>query len=642
MHTAQPQPRRLPGAAVPLTLALLLGLAVPAQAQHEWDTWGMGSDTCVRNANYSLSYVASDGRAGTLVHFDAAGPRLAGPSGNAATSAISDAQGRLLFHSNGRYVYDRLGRVMPNGARLSVNKEDAAAQVLMSRASAICPVPGHADQYYLFYYRGAAWPDPTDTLSVRPVLTYAVVDMRLNGGYGAVVRRDVRLLQPNSLKLALLRHPNQRDYWLVTTAYPARGYLSYRIDPTGIAATPVASLAGEAAYANGFVMRASPDGQFLVSEGTLPYDETPGRIRVQHGLYRYDFDGFSGRLSRETLLHEAAPFYQPQLDVRRYDRYSYLQFFDGASFSPNGRVLYTVEELYQPDPLAGPGAAMLAATAVCQYNLQQPTDEAVRLSRRELLLSRIGVDDYGGYFDAQLAPDSTLWVFDSATLPNTTYRDPLCGGPKAVTVIRYPNQVGPACGVARQAFRLGPRIVWSNQLPNLVVNMLYPPTGLLAQVGCGADSVRLWANSQQTGPAGRWDFGDPASGAANYAAGYVGTHRYARAGTYAVRLTYPSGRVLTREVQVPTGAADFTQANVFTPNGDGLNDAFWPVLGGAGLPDARLRVFSRWGQLVYEMAAPLPRWDGAAAAAGEYFYALDFTDCQGQAQRRHGVVTLVR
>jgi gliding motility-associated-like protein len=48
--------------------------------------------------------------------------------------------------------------------------------------------------------------------------------------------------------------------------------------------------------------------------------------------------------------------------------------------------------------------------------------------------------------------------------------------------------------------------------------------------------------------------------------------------------------------------------NTFTPNGDGLNDVFIPV--GKNIADFTLRVFDRWGELLYETSDLNMGWDG--------------------------------
>ena len=52
----------------------------------------------------------------------------------------------------------------------------------------------------------------------------------------------------------------------------------------------------------------------------------------------------------------------------------------------------------------------------------------------------------------------------------------------------------------------------------------------------------------------------------------------------------------------------FGMPNVFTPNGDGLNDIFKPVL--FGVYDYALTIFSRWGEQVFITTDPATGWDG--------------------------------
>ena len=49
-------------------------------------------------------------------------------------------------------------------------------------------------------------------------------------------------------------------------------------------------------------------------------------------------------------------------------------------------------------------------------------------------------------------------------------------------------------------------------------------------------------------------------------------------------------------------------ANVFTPNGDSLNDAWIPTM--AFVKDIQLKVFDRWGSLVWQSGDKKSRWQG--------------------------------
>lgn len=59
--------------------------------------------------------------------------------------------------------------------------------------------------------------------------------------------------------------------------------------------------------------------------------------------------------------------------------------------------------------------------------------------------------------------------------------------------------------------------------------------------------------------------------------------------------------------------------NIFSPNGDGINDEFY-IEGWQGFPGSRLEVFNRWGTLVYENDNYQSNWKGDDLAEGTYYY----------------------
>ncbi|MFC2107658.1 gliding motility-associated C-terminal domain-containing protein, partial [Bacteroidota bacterium] len=70
--------------------------------------------------------------------------------------------------------------------------------------------------------------------------------------------------------------------------------------------------------------------------------------------------------------------------------------------------------------------------------------------------------------------------------------------------------------------------------------------------------------------------------------------------------------------------------NVFTPNGDGYNDYLTPFPESlASIESIDLKIFNRWGKVVYETNDPMINWDGKnfrngiECAAGVYFYVCD-------------------
>ena len=84
--------------------------------------------------------------------------------------------------------------------------------------------------------------------------------------------------------------------------------------------------------------------------------------------------------------------------------------------------------------------------------------------------------------------------------------------------------------------------------------------------------------------------------------------------------------------------------NVFSPNGDGHNDLF--VVEGSGLNEFNIKVFDRWGQLIFESEDQNISWDGLHNGkqlnTAVFAYTLTFTDNLGDQQVMSGNVTLIK
>jgi len=85
--------------------------------------------------------------------------------------------------------------------------------------------------------------------------------------------------------------------------------------------------------------------------------------------------------------------------------------------------------------------------------------------------------------------------------------------------------------------------------------------------------------------------------------------------------------------------------NVFTPNGDGVNDLF--VVDNHGMGTLNMLIFNRWGAKVYEWNATQTAWDGTAldgedVADGVYFYILTAKGEDGHPYEERGNITLIR
>lgn len=88
--------------------------------------------------------------------------------------------------------------------------------------------------------------------------------------------------------------------------------------------------------------------------------------------------------------------------------------------------------------------------------------------------------------------------------------------------------------------------------------------------------------------------------------------------------------------------------SAFTPNSDGLNDLFFPYISLAGLRDYELRIYNRWGNLVFRTVHLHQGWNGTMydgttrAPIGTYVYKFTFNDGDGENHKYSGQVTIVR
>lgn len=121
------------------------------------------------------------------------------------------------------------------------------------------------------------------------------------------------------------------------------------------------------------------------------------------------------------------------------------------------------------------------------------------------------------------------------------------------------------------------------------------------------------------------------------------------AGTYSVTLTNKCGTA-TDEVKINFIPCDPkpTFANAFSPNGDGNNDRFRPVVSRGLMLGYELRIYTRWGQLIYADADPKKGWDGTLhggprANVGTYIWWVTYRkEANGAPTVLSGIVNVLR
>jgi gliding motility-associated-like protein len=139
-----------------------------------------------------------------------------------------------------------------------------------------------------------------------------------------------------------------------------------------------------------------------------------------------------------------------------------------------------------------------------------------------------------------------------------------------------------------------------------------------------------------------WDFGDNTTSTVTDP-----THQYNKTGLYKVCLTaynaYQCPSTLCK--QVPTEVMPILGLPTgFSPNGDGENDILY--VRGAAIKTLDLKIYNRWGQLVFETTTQDKGWDGTFNGQPQpmeaYGYVLNASFIDGTSKTLKGNITLLR
>lgn len=240
-----------------------------------------------------------------------------GMSVDGQAAACSDSVGRLLFYTNGLRIFNRNRRLIQFGDTINPGplwiRLNQNPGVYLNYFGAQCiPAPGRRNCYYLFHH--AYKLGQGNTLLNTP-LYYTLIDMGANGGEGKVLEKNRIMIEGDLIQLALTKHANGRDWWLLVAQQSEHIYTRFLISDQGVS-VPIQQYTGfnfskpELASLCLF----SPDGTRYL------------RGDAENGCHLFDFNRCTGELSNYLLLPE---------------REAEGIFRMGASvFSPDSRFLY--------------------------------------------------------------------------------------------------------------------------------------------------------------------------------------------------------------------------------------------------------------------------------------------------------------
>jgi gliding motility-associated-like protein len=135
------------------------------------------------------------------------------------------------------------------------------------------------------------------------------------------------------------------------------------------------------------------------------------------------------------------------------------------------------------------------------------------------------------------------------------------------------------------------------------------------------------------------------NGASTGAAGvdfYINKLKSEDIARYAVMAVNSYGcHTLSKEYAIEEVSREFTIPNIFTPNGDGLNDYF-EIVGLEEFAETKLEVVNKNGVLVYSSKNYNNDWDGVGFASDIYYYTLTLKSHDGKTQTHRGFVHIKR
>jgi len=269
-------------------------------------------------------------------------------------ASASDAQGNLLFYTNGVTIWDKTHAVMANGNGLQ-------ADVSSTQACLIVKKPESLSNYYVF--------------SENHGLYYSEINMSFASGNGSVTVKNMTVFATGSEKLVGTRHCNGKDVWVVTHDYGNNNFRANLVTSSGINSTAIISSIGSiiGAFNDLGCMKISPNGKKI---GMALWNlSAPGSFEL------YDFNNSTGVVTNSVLLGNT--FTQPY----------------GCEFSPDSKKFYGSGaingSLVQWDLSSGVDATTIASQQLLSTSTQSTMGTMQLAPNGKIYIANVGQESLG-------------------------------------------------------------------------------------------------------------------------------------------------------------------------------------------------------------------------------------------------------
>lgn len=409
-------------------------------------------------------------------------------------SSICDTNGNLMFYTDGITVWNRNGFKMPKYN----NWWPLAGKVM----PLVCPRPGSDTLFYLFAVSDAANPYELQALPLK-LRKAGDIDEMIYPRPTGPNNFQKRLKTNCSMAVAGTGHCNRRDYWITT--YADHALYSFLVTDTGINTIPVVTPVPSSIIYDSTIQPGYSNLKFAANGEKLMIPDLGANQVVV-----YDFDNATGSFSNPVKLGAIAGY---QLEE--------------AELSPDGTKLYVGIKRSEND------GRPITYHEVAQYDLSLGSIPAIEGSHT--IVTPIADMEtcnratcFFVYRAMNVGPDGRLYVGMRYATRKTIPID------ETFSVIEAPNSPGLNCLYKKAALSIRVKYLFAGY--NYLRSESYPlrENGIAVQKeNCLDKPVRFDILFKKVDSV-RWDFGDPASGAANYSTSFSVEHSYPSAGAYKV------------------------------------------------------------------------------------------------------------
>ncbi len=291
------------------------------------------------------------------------------------TSSIANTKGQLQFYTDGITIYNKDGVIMKSVIPGDTAYKPLGGSSTSTQSALIVPKPTCRGCEYLYYVY------TTSEVRGTKVLTYSVVDMRENKGKGAIVARNIPVVNQSTERSTSVRNDKDTTYWVITHDYGGNTFRVYHLTKGETAGQQTFNLGmpqDTVTKAEGYI-KVGPADTTSAGKSTRPMAMVvPGPPRNYVELY--NFDDATGKISGP---------------VRRIDLGPYPPKAYGVEFSPDGKGLYVSLN----------DSSSRGASYIVRYDISQR--DSLALANSRILVDSSTVRQYGAL---QIAADGKIYV----------------------------------------------------------------------------------------------------------------------------------------------------------------------------------------------------------------------------------------